>query len=141
MESLDGEAEIVKSSNSTVSGSVAITVPVLDPSVAPVPVGGLELPDGATVPVTEKFSDMEVTWPRLPTVSVLDPPGESVAGSNEQVAGAMFSQPRTMGVTVPRLTEAVNVNCAYSAPSRTLTEVCCAVSVTEMVPVPDRLTV
>lgn len=137
-----GDAASVKSANSTDNVSVAMVeseavVLKLD-IVVDVAANRLAV---ETVPVTVKLSEGEVTAFRFPTVSVVDCPGEIEAGSKVQVAGAMFAQPRTIEPVNPSLVEADKVNCACPEPWSTVTELCFAVSVKEISPLPERLTV
>lgn len=142
IESSVGDAARAKSANSTDRVSVAMVeseAVVLELDVV-VDVAANRF-TVETVPVTVKLSDGEVTALRFPTVRVVDCPGEIEAGSKVQVAGAMFAQPRTMEPVNPSLVEADRVNCAWPDPWRTVTELCFAVSVKEMSPLPERLTV
>ena len=121
--SLVGEAARVKSANCTDSASVAVDVPgeVLELLVLVDDVVVVWLAV-ATVPVTVKLSEDEVTALRFPTVSVLDCPGDIDVGLKAHVAGATLAQPRTMDPVNPLFDDADSVNCAWALPSRTVTE-------------------
>jgi len=139
IEAWDGEAESVKSSNSTVRRSVVVVVLPVVETVPDVEVSVLEV--WTTVPVTVKLSDVEVTSLRFPTVSVLDIPGAMVAGLKEHVAGAMSAHPRAIDPVNPGAAETKTVNVAWAVPSRTVTEAASAVSENEEAPVPVKVIV
>ena len=105
-----GDAATVKLANSIASVSVAIVVPDVMPELDVAPDVVDERLVVATVPVTVKLSDGEVTAFRFPTVSVADCPGATEAGSKVQVAGEIFAQLRTIDPVKPSLVEADNVN-------------------------------
>jgi len=121
MEAWEGEPVIVKSSNFTVRGSIAVSVLPVVEVVPEVEATALEI--RTIVPVTEKLSNVEVTLLRLPTVSVLDSPGVIVAVLKEHVAGAMLAQPRAIDPVNPAFVEADTVNVTCPVPARTLTAV------------------
>lgn len=111
IESSVGETVRVKSANFTDKWSVAVveseSVVLEVEAVVDVAVKRFVV---ATVPVTVKLSEDEVTAFRFPTVSVLDWPGAIDAGLKLQVAGAIFAQPRTIDPVKPSLVEADSVN-------------------------------
>lgn len=129
---LVGETARVKSESCTDSGSVAVIVLVL----VAVNTVVVEFVEVLAVPVTVKLSGDEVTALRFPTVSVVDWPGVTDAGTNVHVAGAMPVQPRIIDPVNPSVVDAVTVNCAWSVPVRTVTELGFAVRLKGGAPVP-----